>query len=173
VSAADGLYLRGGKWWCRIFGRRLPGWVFCREHRLSHVGETDAEREAKARAEGFAQGVEAASHQVIITGDVPVNKLRAICRRIDALKPAEPYYDGDTGTISVVAAPPGPPPDMPELPADIAGDPPYYASKARFADMPRAGESTCRGVTGLGKTCVLREGHPGSHCSRTGTEWPK
>ncbi len=48
----------------------------------------------------------------------------------------------------------------------------WHATVRRWEDLPTLGEAVCRGVFGLGKTCVLRAGHAGNHCSRTGTEWP-
>jgi len=43
---------------------REPTWVFCKEHRLAHVGPTDAEEHerirADARTQGRREGIEAA-----------------------------------------------------------------------------------------------------------------
>ena len=41
-----------------------PGWVFCHEHRLSHVGPTREEELAAAEQRGFARGVECATWAV-------------------------------------------------------------------------------------------------------------
>ena len=71
--------------------------------------------------------------------------------------------------------PPGPAvptEDAPVFLAEWASLPGHYACKQRYHDMPRHGERLCGNATGLGKVCVLREGHASSHCSHSGTEWP-
>jgi hypothetical protein len=51
VTAPDGLYLRGGKWWCRVFGKRLSTGCRDRDAALIRKAELEATVARDAREE--------------------------------------------------------------------------------------------------------------------------
>ncbi len=55
-----------------------------------------------------------------------------------------------------------------EAPQPVPRDRGWAVDRIRWDDLPTLGESVCLSA----RTCVLRAGHPGPHCSRTGAEWP-